>query len=187
MQQIDPCRPCGNPPAPCPSLPPCGFLMQQIVASGRVCLRFQRFSLCLDNLPCGCQEARLCDVSADPCGVSLELCGGGCRGVLPATLLIPLRCALCRGCEQLSALSRIEVPLRLRVFGDPRDLCRAQRAANACVRLARPGCCDGQTAEAWLDVWAEAWLTACRPMYGGNCPPPCPPPLPLYPEPCRMR
>ena len=51
MQNID--------PRPCRPLPPGGFLMQQIVASGQVYLRYERFSLCLEGLPCGLDQARL--------------------------------------------------------------------------------------------------------------------------------
>lgn len=188
MQQIDPCHPCGNPPSPCPPLPPGGFLMQQIVASGRVYLRYQRFSLCLDGLPCGSQPMQLTDVRADPCGVRVERRGCDCRGMIPVCLHVPLCCGVCAGCQQLTASACIEIPMQLRLFGDPREADRAVPAASVYARLARPGCvlCEN-TADVWLDVWAEAWLTACRPLYGGCCPPACPPPLPLYPQPCRMR
>ena len=174
-------------PHPCHPLPPGGFLMQQIVASGRVYLRYQRFSLCLQDLPCGMSSAQLQAVQADPCGLRVER-RGCCRGGIPITLVIPLCCQLCAGCEQWTASSRIEVPMQLRPCGDSREIDRAASAANACVRLVRScGGCESDRVDAWLDVWAEAWLTACRPMYGGGCPPPCPEPLPLYPQPCRRR
>lgn len=180
MQTID--------PRPCPPLPPGGFLMQQIVASGQVYLRYQRFSLCLEGLPCGMSSAQLQGVQADPCGVRVERRGDCCRGGIPVTLIIPLCCQFCDGCRPWTASSRIEVPMQLRSCGDPRQIDRAQPFANACVRLDRAcGCCEEGRVDAWLDVWAQAWLTACRPMYGGPCPPPCPEPLPLYPQPCRMR
>ena len=180
MQHID--------PQPCHSLPPGGFLMQQIVASGQVYLRYQRFSLCLTDLPCGMDQAQLQAVSVDPCGVRVERRCDCCRGSIPVTLILPLCCQLWDGCRQASASARIEVPMQLRPCGDPRETDRARPFANACARLVRAcGCCEGDRVDAWLDVWAQAWLTACRPMYGGGCPPPCPPPLPLYPQPCRMR
>ena len=177
---------CGKPLPPVPEPPRGGFLMQQIIGSGHAYLRYERFSLCLNGLPCDARQPfNLTGVSVQECGVRAERCESPCGRGLTLRVCVPLRCDVCDACGcAFTALSQIEVPVQMRLC-NPREADRAQAVASAWARLARPCGCGGDTLEAWLDVCVEAWLTACRPMYTGNCPPPCPPPLPLYPEPCR--
>ena len=79
MNFSDSCR-CGRPAPPC--APACGFLMQQIVGSGRTQLRCERFSLPLCGVPDSlCPPLRVLDVCASgPCEeVGRSFCG--CGGV----------------------------------------------------------------------------------------------------------
>lgn len=182
-------EPCNTPPSP--ALPPQagGFLMQQIMAAGRAVLRYERFSLPLSGLPCSpCPPLRLCDVWAEEEGVSVQRCDCRGRGGDTAQVCLPLRCTVCDGCgNHFEARSHIEVPVRLRVCGPDFPRC-ARTTANAFVRLARGGeFAPGDAPCAWLDGCVEVYITACRAVYGGACPPPCPPELPLYPQPCRRR
>ena len=176
------------PPVPCP--PPGGFLMQQIVGAGRAYLRYQRFCLPLTDLPCDARAPlTVAGVEAQSCGLRAERCGDPCGRGLSLRVYVPLCVTLRDGCGCcFPAASHIDVNVPMRLF-DPREADRAQPVVSAFVRLNRAcaPCCDAHTPEAWLDVCVEAWLTACRPMYGGACPPPCPPPLPLSPQPCRPR
>ncbi len=177
---------CGQPVPPVPEPPRGGFLMQQIIGSGRAYLRYERFSLPLCSLPCDArQPVQLTAVSVQECGVRAERCDAPCGRGLMMQAHIPLCCSLCDACGcAFTASSHIDVPVQMRLC-DPCQAERAHAAANACARLIRSCCCADGVADALLDVWVEVWLTACRPMYGGNCPPPCPPPLPLYPQPYR--
>lgn len=171
------------------NLPRGGFLMQQIIGAGRVYLRYERFSLRLEDLPCDArQPLQLTGVSVQECGIRARRCDLPCGRGITLQVHIPLCCAVRDACGcAFTATSRIEVPVQMRLY-DPREADRAQASANAFVRLVRPCGCDcGGSPEAWLDVWVEAWLTACRPMYTGACPPAFPPQLPLYPQPCRPR
>lgn len=180
---------CGSAAVPPVSDPPRGgFLMQQIIGSGRVYLRYERFCLPLRDLPCDArQPLRLTAVSVQECGVRADRCDMPCGRGLTLQVRIPLCCALCDACGcAFTASSQIDVPVQMRLC-DPREADRAQAVASACVRLVRPCECADNPIDARLDVWAEAWLTACRPMYTGACPTPCPPPLPLYPQPYRGR
>ena len=77
MNFSDSCR-CGRPAPPC--APACGFLMQQIVGSGRTQLRCERFSLPLCGVPDSlCPPLRVLDVCASgPCEeVGRSFCGCG--------------------------------------------------------------------------------------------------------------
>lgn len=183
MNFSDSCR-CERPAPPC--APACGFLMQQIVGSGRTQLRCERFSLPLCGVPASlCPPLRVLDVCASgPCEeVGRSFCG--CGGV-ELRVRIPLSVTLCdqRGCR-FEGCSSIEVPVTVRLG------CGAERGAQyvACahVRLARGGesaPCD--CVQAALDVCVQAWAVCCRAMAApGQCAPECPPPLPLYPRPCR--
>jgi len=179
----------GRPMPPCSPAPTGGYLMQQIIGAGRVYLRYQRFSLPVCDLPCGAQPPlRLTCIQADENGIRAQRRESGCRGGAALDVHIPVSCTVCDACGDSFCLSSfLDVPVQLRLF-DPRHADCARASANAFVRLARPcDCRCGEQLEAWLDVCVEAWLTACRPMYSGNCPPPCPPPLPLYPQPCPFR
>ncbi|MBQ9195876.1 MAG: hypothetical protein IJ157_01435 [Clostridia bacterium] len=191
MRDNHPFPPCGceQPTACPPAAPPRGgFLMQQIIGAGRAYLRYERFSLCLEDLPCDArQPLQLTGVQVRECGVRARRCDMPCGRGMTLNVSIPLQCAVRDACGcPFTALSRIEVPVQMRLY-DPREADRAQTAANAFARLVRPCDCGCGTLDAWLDVWVEAWLTACRPMYAGACPPAPPPQLPLYPQPCRPR
>ena len=179
---------CGCEQQPVP-MPRGGFLMQQIVGAGRAYLRYERFSLRLEDMPCDARlPLTLSSVSVQENGVRACRCDAPCSRGITLNVTIPLCCCVRDACGcSFSALSRIEVPVQMRLY-DPREADRAQPVATAFARLARPcGCGCGGELEAWLDVCAEAWLTACRPMYSGACPPALPPQLPLYPQPCRPR
>lgn len=177
-------------PAPCPPAEPpqCGYLMQQIVGSGRAYLRYERFSLCPEDLPCDARRPlQLTGVSADACGVSARVRPDPCCRGLSLLVQIPLRLCVRDACGcDFTAASRIEVPVSLRLTDPSRADCALPSAA-ACVRLVRPCGEDHGALDAWLDVYVEAWLTACRPLYSGPACPPPEPPLPLYPQPCRFR
>ncbi|MBQ7455216.1 MAG: hypothetical protein IJS53_02125 [Clostridia bacterium] len=184
--------PCSGGPAASGCMPNGGFLMQQIVGAGRLCLRYERFTLPIGGLPPqAAPPFRLTQVEANGNALSGQLLDCGCRA--PAIQVdLPLCCQVTdsEGCRYQTASSlSLTVPLRL---CSRRELDRAQTFVNACVRLARP--CNsacGEAIDAWLDGSVEVWLTACRPVWNGECPPSCCqapyPPLPLYPPPCRPR
>ena len=188
MPMNDPCA-CRGGQALFPVMPPGGYLMQQIVASGRVYLRYERFTLPLCGL---CPQARpplrLVEAYADSCGLRAERSDSSCRGGAALNVRIPLQCVICDSENgRYPATSAIEVRVPLRPCGRG-DMNRAQTQVNAQVRLARPCASScGDVLDAWLDVCVEAYLTACRPIWNGDCPPICPPQIPLYPEPCRRR
>ena len=122
MNFSDSCR-CGRPAPPC--APACGFLMQQIVGSGRTQLRCERFSLPLCGVPDSlCPPLRVLDVCASgPCEeVGRSFCG--CGGV-ELRVRIPLSVTLCdqRGCR-FESCSSIEVPVTVRLG------CGAERGAQ---------------------------------------------------------
>ena len=183
-------KPCQTGPAACrPAPQPCGYLMQQIMGVGRVWLRYERFTLPLSGLPCGaCGPFELTAVTLREEGVRAEAVDCPCRGNRSFQVFLPLCCSLRDAagcCLQAQSAITVTVPVRLCAPCGAEGL---RPAVNACVRLNRPcGCGAEDTLQAWLDVNAEVWLTACRPLYT-DCPPKgCPPELPLYPQPCRMR
>lgn len=170
-----------------PMMPQGGYLMQQIVASGRVCLRYERFTLPLSGLcPPLPPPLRLVGIAVEEAGVRAERCEADCRGGRVLHVHISLRCEICGSDNRRGeAASAIDVRVPLRPCGRWDADC-ARTEVCAFVRLDRPcaSSCD-DVLDAWLDVRVEAWLTACRPLWNGACTPPCPPQLPLYPEPCR--
>ena len=175
-----------NPFSPCCPPPSGGYLMQQIVASGQAFLRYQRFDLPLSCLPCDARPPfSITAVRAREDGIIAQREEDPCRRGLRLKVRVPLYCTVQDACGAcFTASSQIEVCVPMRVC-DPRQAARPQAVAAAQARLCRPcGCAEGLPA-AWLDVWVQAWLTACRPLYGEGCAAPCPPPLPLYPPPCH--
>lgn len=172
---------------PCP--PDGGFLMQQIVGSGRVQLRCERFSLPLCGLPeCVCPPLRVLEVCVSgACEGMGRTTGAACCGAPPAiqaNVRIPLRVTLCdqRGCR-FDACSSLEISVPMR-------LCRGADAAVqdvfcAHVRLARGGeAAPADCIQTLLDVCVQAWAVRCRVLCGQGCVPDYPPQLPLYPQPC---
>lgn len=182
MNRFNPCFQKGC-PAPGP-LPAGGFLMQQIIGSGRTLLRYQRFTLCVSALcasdPCA---LRLTQVCADEENIRYERCDSPCG--IELTAHIPLTLTLSDGCGcAYTASSSITVPVHMRLCANERDLCRGRFLIAASVRLARCGACVRDNAvDACLDVCVEAWSVVSRPLCASACPPACPAPLPLYPQP----
>ncbi|MBR3107706.1 MAG: hypothetical protein IKH30_11105 [Clostridia bacterium] len=172
---------CGCAPPP----PSCGeYLMQRILASGRVYRRRTCYPVSLNALP---EQARppftVLDAAScyAPCWEELP-----CRDRRGITLLVTvpltLRVRDGNGCVY-TVSTEIQEELRLRCLCPDCERWRGQPIVQASARLAgRPCPCDCVRCEVPLEVSIEGYLVA--PCAVGGPEPPCHPrPLPWYPEP----
>ena len=175
-----------NPDCGCAPLPrPCGeYLMQRILASGRVYRRRACYPVSLNALPEQAQppftvlEAASCYA---PCWEEAP-----CRDRREITLLVTvpltLRVRDGNGCVY-TVSTEIQEELRLRCLCPEYECWRGQPTVQASVRLAgRPCPCDCLRCEVPLEVCVEGYLIAPS-VFGRPEPSCCPRPLPWYPEP----
>ena len=193
---------CGRPaprpaerPSPCCSRPqdradcappqPCGeYLMQRILASGRVYRRRACYSISLNALPEQAQlpftvlEAASCYA---PCWEEAP-CRDRWGKTLLVTIPLTLRVRDGNGCVY-TVSTEIQEELRLRCLSPAYECWRGQPMVQAAVRLAgRPCPCDCTRCDVPLEVCIEGYLiTPCA--VGRPEPTCCPHPLPWYPEP----
>ena len=184
---------CPHPEPPCPPPPerpdcmprPCGeYLMQRIIASGRIYRRRACYPVSLNALPEQAQppftvlEAVSCYA---PCWEEAP-----CRDRRGMTLLVTvpltLRVRDGNGCVY-TVSTEIQEELRLRSLSPACEYWRGQPMVQASVRLAgRPCPCDCTRCDVPLEVCIEGYLiTPCA--VGRPEPSCCPRPLPWYPEP----
>lgn len=185
--------PCGSRPRPSENHPcdyaptpgPCGeYLMQRILASGRLARRRACYPVSLNSLPEQAQppftilEAVSCYA---PCWEEAP-----CRDRWGVTLLVTvpltLRVRDGNGCVY-TVSTEIQEELRLRCLCSASECWRGQPMIQAAVRLAgRPCPCDSLQCDVALEVYIEGYLIApCavgHPEHNCNTRP-----LPWYPEP----
>jgi len=190
MKHFDSCRcaQCRQKLPPPAHTPGCGFLMQQIIASGQQNLRCEPFCLTTGPLPrnlipplsvsCVAVSGTVRVQEAEP-----SCCGGQTTAVIP--LSVTLRDSRGQTHVTTSEIS-VPVPLRLPARSNGQN---AQYVANAAVHLSHPTPCTDvtQPLSVTLDVCVQVFLVQLRPMYApAPCAPACPD-LPLYPPPCSCR
>lgn len=177
-----PCPPCPEAPEPLSSC--CGgFLMQRIIAVGRLHRRRKCAALCLDGLPSQAQPPfTVVEVSLRALP-SWEEMPRRCPQGLALLVQLPLQVRVRDGCGRTYTVSSAieeELPLR---FECPQNECwRGQPFVQAAVRLAGRACpCGGCQCDVPLEVLLEGYILApCtlgRPSNG------CPPSRPWYPQP----
>lgn len=189
MNACHPNFPC-NPPCPChPNPPPqgCGsFLMQRILACGKLHRRCQCYSISLDHPPC--------QGNAPYTAVDAAICGNPAwqeipcheRGGILLQVLLPLSFQLidCNG-RRFTACGTAEEQIRLHLSCPEAECWRGQFFIQAAARLCGNAqyCSDGPL-DAKLEIMLEAYLlTACQ--YNMQHTPSCPPSKPWYPQ-CRL-
>ena len=172
---------------PTPCLPGC-FLMQRILASGRLHRRRQCYPLCLGDLP---SDARppftVLDVAACAFPQWEECPDSGRQGFL-FRVTVPLSVRLRDGCGRTYVIqSFLEERLCLRAEGPAAPCWRGQCFVQAAVRLAgRPCPCDDSPCSVPLEVLLEGYsLAPCT--VGRSDRPICPPARPWYPQPMYDR
>ena len=179
-------------PAPCPdrgwaegcaSLPPGGFLMQRILASGRMHRRRQCYPLCLEEVP---PEARppYAVVDAMACGMPgwTEVnCPERGAILLQVTVPLALRLRDGGGCV-FQARSTLRECLKLRLACPEAECWRGQIFVQAAVRLCGGACpAEHGQCETPLEVLLEGWMLSPCTM-GRPQPAPCPDARPWYPD-----
>ncbi len=181
-----PPRPDMNCPPPAPSPYACqgGYLMQRIIAAGRVHKRRGCYALCLDALPCQAQyPVTVVDVCVRAAPHWEELpCAPS--GGLALEVRVPLQARVRDACGHLfSVSSELAEEVCLRPLCPPMDCWRGQPAIQAAVRLAgRPCPCESACpCDTPLEVLIEAYLLS--PCATGSPAPACPPEKPWYPQP----
>ena len=184
---LRPPRPPVPDPSPCPPYPDArcgGYLMQRVIAYGRLYRRHACYPLELGCLPAQARppftvlEAALCG----PPQWEEAPCRASSAGTLLITLPLRLRVRDENGCVYMIT-SEIREELCLRCACAPKDLLwRGQPFAQASVRLAGRACpCDGDCCEVPLEVAVEGYiLSPC--MMGAPQDACCPPPKPQYPQ-----
>ena len=186
----NPCCPRPEPPRP-PERPDCApphscgeYLMQRILANGRVFRRRACYTVSLNALPEQAQppftvlEAVCC---CAPCWEEMP-----CRDRFGKTFLVtvPLTLRVRDGCGQMYTVpAEIQEELRLRCLAPAYECWRGQPVIQAAARLTgRPCPCDCARCDLPLEVCIEGYLIApCA--VGRPEQPCCPRPLPWYPEP----
>lgn len=183
MNFSDSCR-CGRPAPPC--APACGFLMQQIVGSGRTQLRCERFSLPLCGVPDSLCRPFACWMYAHPAPVR--------RLAAPSAAAAVWSCACAFPCRSRCAIS---AAAGLRAAPASRCLSPCVWAAvrsAARSTLPAPMCAWPAGAKAHPAIACRRrWMCACR--HGpyaaalwprrGNARPNARRPCPCIPQPCR--
>ena len=186
MKPLSP-PPCGCPP-PLPYPPrkdTCEkYLMQRILASGKLHQRCKAYSLCLDSMPCtGSPPFTLVDATVSGQPIWQELpCHQRATMQIQVTVPLLLRFRDSAGC--ISVLhSSLDEQLLLHCISPDAENWRGQIYVQAavrscsCVQLCTPGPLDAR-----LEVILEGYvLTAC-PM-GSSSHSPYPPSKPWYPQP----
>ena len=184
-------RPCPRPEPerrPCPfpeafSLGCGGFLMQRIMACGKIHRRCQAFPLCLSSLP---EQAQPPFTVLDVCTLSMPRweeipsCRQGC---LQLRVSIPLQIRLRDGCGRVYTVSaELEEELSLRFEYPPGECWRGQPCVQAAVRLAGRACrCDCRRCDIPLEIMIEGYvLSPCT--LGRSPASPCPEPRSWYPS-----
>ena len=181
--------PSALPPAdPCalqtPSCRPAGcFLVQRILASGRLHRRRQCYPLCLRGLPSQAREpVTVLDACADGLPRWAE-CDerGRCGWMIRVTVPLSLRVRDSAGCTYVIP-SSLEEQLRLIPEGPAQQCWRGQCFVQAAVRLAGKCCpCGDSPCSVPLEVLIEGYLLS--PCTVGRPDAACPPRLPWYPQP----
>ena len=176
-------RPCPE-PQPRPCFPGGGFLMQRILACGRLHRRRQCYPLCLAALP-DCAEPPLTVLEVSVSGAP-QWQEAPCyqRGGVTLLVTVPLCLRLRDARGQLfSVPSRLEEELFLRANCAQAEYWRGQIYVQAAVRLAgRATLRCPHEGEVPLEVLIEGYLLSPCAM-GGQGGPCCPEPKPWYPQP----
>lgn len=178
------CEPCGRPRPPVPLPPECGgsFLMQRILAQGRLCLRPCELELC--NLP-GAVRGPFTVLEAGVCGqVQWQEIPCHRRGGVALLVNVPVALRLQDACCRVfSADAAAEKELFLQYRCRENEGWRGQIFVEAAARPWR-GCGCGRPAadcgRVPVELLVEGYLLS--PCAVG-CPDrlPCPEPRPLYP------
>ena len=173
-----------RPDFPCAPQPPGGFLMQRILAFGRLHHPRQCYSLRLAGLPCQALAPFTVTDAAVCAPPRWEEMPCRERGALLLRVTVPLtvRVQDGSGCV-FTAESALEEQMRLRMYCPDSECWRGQIFVQAAVRLCGrcAGCC-GETCDVPLEVMMEGYVLASCAM-GRQEPPCCPDPRPLYPQP----
>ena len=169
----------------CPVPPACGgYLMQRIIASGRLHRRRACVPVSLAALPeqdappytvmevCVCAPPRWEEIPSRRCD-SLLL-----------RVTVPLNVRVRDGCGNLYCVSSdITEELCLRCDCPPAECWRGQPYVQAAVRLAGRACpCECECCEIPLEIFMEGYIL-CPSTWGQEHRPACPPSRPWYPEP----
>lgn len=185
MKPIGPCCGIPTPKAPCPAPPPTGrFLMQRILASGKIHRRCQCYALCPDSFPCdGHPPYTLVDaaLSASPLWQEIP-CHERNALLLQIRLPLALKVRDNAGCISIIH-TEIAEQLRLHCAISESECWRGQIYVQGAVRPC--GCaqfCPPGPVDARLEVMLEGFLLVSCPM---GVPPQqaCPQHKPWYPQP----
>lgn len=186
MKSMDPYPPCDchRPAPPCPSRKPVpSFLMQRILASGKIHRRCQCYSLHPDAFPCqGTPPYTL--INAAVCGqLSWQEMPCHEKGAILLQVSIPLSLQIRDETGNIfTAYAAVEEQIRLHCTGTNAECWRGQIYLQAAARLC--SCiqfCQEGPLDARLEIILEGFLLTACPISGPGKPP-CPPPRPWYPE-----
>ena len=181
------CQHCRQCTQSCPHacLPPHGFLLPRIIASGRQWQHCCCLCLSVEDIPDSAQLP-LTLINVVACGeCSWEPLPGESNRVCQLRVTVPLCCQVRDQCGTVftgHAALTVDVPLRLSV--SPSECWRNSVMVLPCVRLVCLPCpADGTVFEVQLEILVEAYMTRWEPCLTGTPRPACPD-LPLYPQPC---
>ena len=178
-------RPEPYPPPPRPEQTPFGgYLMQRVIAFGRLYRRRACYPICLSCLPPQA-EPPYTVMEAAPCGPPRweeSPCRDRRGAVLLVTVPLQVRVRDRHGC-MYAVSAEIEEELTLRATCSPAEYWRGQPYVQASVRLAGRACpCEAKNCEIPLEVSLEGYMLATCMMHPQRTPP-CPPERPWYPPP----
>ena len=189
MKHFDSCRCEQCRKRPTPDAPHnCGFLMQQIIASGKQHLCCSSFCLTLGPLPRNLiPPLHISSVSLDG-SVQIQEDSCSCSGhAQRVQAVLPLSVVVCdsRGQSHVTQ-SEICIPVSVCTPVHDHHSIGGQYLASAYVRLCRSCACfePGQEVHVQLDGCVQVYLVSLRPVYSPMPCAPVGPDLPLYPQPC---
>ncbi|MBQ9264844.1 MAG: hypothetical protein IJ189_11650 [Clostridia bacterium] len=176
-----------HPAPPCPPMQPMcgGYLMQRILACGKLHRRPECVFLCPDQLP---RDARPPFTVTDA-----ALCGQPhweelpcrCRGSIALLVNIPVTLRIRDGCgRQFTVDTTLEAELTLRSCAPEADIWQGQIFVQAAVRPFR-GCLprQGDGRDVAVELIIAGYLLSPCAVPGPDRPNCCPDPRPLYPQP----
>lgn len=181
----EPYTPPPLPPKPAMGINPCGgYLMQRVIAFGRLYRRRECYPICLNCLPPQAEPPYTL-IAACVCGqIRWEECPLRDRRGMSLHVTIPLQVRVrdAQGC-MYAVNTEIEEELTLRYTCPPSECWRGTPYVQAAVRLAGRACpCGSAQCEAPLEVSLEGYMLATC-MINPPMTPQCPPDRPWYPPP----